>query len=719
MDEFRWYFTAPRFGAALAARVAVDGVRVGEGTIEASGAALVTAGCVRDERWQRGQLVARTSVDALIAAGRRDELARCAADAAFFQLAGKTDPAIVYLLVHAFGDGAAVRARLAAQPATVASRCATAKAWQHLLHDAEAAGRELQAAESESKSAADFLACAEAWMSVRGDQAALRRCLNAADARASKLDDVVAVSLQRGRLADDSDGAARGLERAGTLGADSETAITCARAWRSLLTESEAQKAMRDAEARAKDGADWAACATAHLEIFGDDAAARRCLSEATARAGWRWAAAAWMAAGNEAAARGCLDEAGERADTETLAGCAATWKDVLGDAERGRRCLSQAESRATGTRAWAACAAAWKRTFADDGEMRRCLGEMEKHARETAEWSECAAYSFEAGDAEGARRCLANGQKAAKSSADFASCARIWHRLQPGAPEAAQLLAEADTRADDIAALVNVATEWHGLAADGGKARAALGRAEALAQEKGGWSSIAHAWARTLGDRDAARRCLGEAEKRATEAAHWGALGVAFERILDDADESRRCRVREMELQAGGDLVECARGWRRILADAAEARRRLKDKESGANGVEAWQSLSAAWRSVFGDDAEAARADEWVERWKTVQRALDARDWTAFARTWREILPEEPEARRRLQDAEQHASTMVDWTAFARAWKRVFEDDAETRRCMLEAEGKARFKSDWKVCGEAWRDVGEYAEAQRCSEHR
>jgi hypothetical protein len=37
----------------------------------------------------------------------------------------------------------------------------------------------------------------------------------------------------------------------------------------------------------------------------------------------------------------------------------------------------------------------------------------------------------------------------------------------------------------------------------------------------------------------------------------------------------------------------------------------------------------------------------------------------------------------------------------------------------MESAEGLARFKSDWKVCAEAWRDVGNYAEAQRCSDHR
>jgi hypothetical protein len=37
----------------------------------------------------------------------------------------------------------------------------------------------------------------------------------------------------------------------------------------------------------------------------------------------------------------------------------------------------------------------------------------------------------------------------------------------------------------------------------------------------------------------------------------------------------------------------------------------------------------------------------------------------------------------------------------------------------MEMAESKARFKSDWRLCGDAWRDLGQYGDAQRCSDHR
>jgi hypothetical protein len=188
---------------------------------------------------------------------------------------------------------------------------------------------------------------------------------------------------------------------------------------------------------------------------------------------------------------------------------------------------------------------------------------------------------------------------------------------------------------------------------------------------------------------------------------------------VLSDDAESRRCRVHEMEIQAGDDLVACARGWRRILGDDGEARRRLKEREAKASGVASWELLGTAWREVFSDETEAHRCGEWVDRWRLVEKAMNAGDWTTYARTWREILGDEQQARARLKGAEESARSLSDWAAFARAWKRIFEDEAETRRCMESAEGLARFKSDWKVCAEAWRDVGNYAEAQRCSDHR
>jgi hypothetical protein len=711
-QDFRWHWIAPRFREGLIGRVARDRVEVGDGSIDVPGGPLVEAGCVAETRLRRGALVAATTVEALVAASRVEELRRCAEEGAgFMRLAGHADPALVYLMILAFGDTQHVRAKLRA-----GDLLANAKAWKHLLGDLVEAEKCLRDAESKASSSLDFIAVAEAWGSVKNDAADLRRCLGAAEGRAATLDDVLAVAVAWSRLGDDVVSAQRGIDRARAKEDSTRILIPCARAWRLLGDEAAAKKTLAEAEARADGGADLAACASGHLDIFGDEAAFRRCLDQATQVNGWRWVAAAWKDAGDTAAARATLEDADQRADSETLAGVADAWKNLMGEADRGRRSLGTAESRATGTRAWAAAAAGWKRIFSDDNEMKRCLGEMEKHAKETLEWCECADYSAEAGDTEGARRCLASGQEKAQASADFVALARVWQKLSPGAPEVVKNLGEADAKAADVTMLVAAASAWHELLADGERARAALTRAESDAT--GGWSSIAHAWVRVLGDMAAARRCLGEAEKHATDAAHWTALGAAFDRILEDEAESRRCRVTAMEIQAGGDVSECARGWRRILDDD-EARRRLKARETSAAGVEAWEKLAAAWKSVFDDESEAHRCDEWVGRWRTVQTAMDARDWTAYARTWREILPEENEARARLKTVEEGATSLSDWTAFARAWKRVFDDDAEARRCMAQAESKARFKSDWKTCGEAWRDLGQYADAQRCSDHR
>jgi hypothetical protein len=716
--DFRWYWTAPRYREALSGRVANDRVEVGGGSIDAPAAPLVEAGCVAETRWRRGKLMAVTSIDALIAAGRTEELRRCAEEGsqgAWLRLSAGADPATVYLMVLAFGDSQAARARLrAAEAGSVADLCQTAKAWKHLLGEAGEAERCLRAAEEKSASAGDLVACAEAWMSV-GANAEMRRCLGAAEGRAAGLDDMLAVGLAWARLADDGIGFQRGIERALVKNDDTATLIAIARAWRSVGDDAAARKTMQEAESRASSGADQAACAGGELEIFGDEAAFRRCLDQATQVGGWRWVAETWHHAGDEAAARATLEEADGRADTATLVGCAEAWKNLLGDGERGRRTLGTAESRATGTREWAACAAAWKRIYADENETKRCLGEMEKHAKETADWAQIATYTADV-DEERAKKCLERGQEAARSSADFVVLARGWQKLQPS--EVTRCLEEADKRAEDVAALCQAATAWQELLSDGKRARAVLTRAEAGAADQGGWTTIAHAWARIVGDPEAARRCMAEAERRVTEAVHWTALGNAFERILGDDAESRRCRVKAMELLAGDDIGECASGWRRILDDD-EARRRLQAREADATGVEAWEKLAAAWKNVFADDASVQRCSEWIERWRRVQVALDANDWTSYARTWREILPDEAEARGRLKSVEERANSVSDWSAFARAWKRVFEDDAEARRCMEAAESKARFKSDWKLCGEAWRDLGQYGEAQRCADHR
>ncbi len=434
--NFRWDWLAPTFRSALVERVARDAVGIAGAVVATDGAALVEAGCVHDWAWQAGRLVAASTVDALIACRRKEALALVAEagpNASFFKLVGDA-PApstIAYLLVLAFGDTTHVRAQLCAAAGAAPSvdvLCATAKAWRHLLHDAEEAGRWLATAEQKSDATAGFLAVAEARGSVQGDAGEIIRCLRLAQGRATKLVDTLALARGWLTLAGDEEATREALERATALAHDSTTLAACSRAWHTLLPQApEARALLAEAEAVVQSGADLAACAALHRDVFGDDEGARRTIDAASARAAFGAAAAAWKSVfGDDAAAQKTLQEAEEKGDAEALAGCAEAWKTVLGDDDRGRRTLQLAETRATSCKAWGAVAAAWKRTFAETAEVKRCLGEMEKRAASTVDWTECAAQSLEVDDAEGARRCLGRGEEAAKVSADFLAVAYV-----------------------------------------------------------------------------------------------------------------------------------------------------------------------------------------------------------------------------------------------------------------------------------------------------
>ena len=175
------------------------------------------------------------------------------------------------------------------------------------------------------------------------------------------------------------------------------------------------------------------------------------------------------------------------------------------------------------------------------------------------------------------------------------------------------------------------------------------------------------------------------------------------------------------MKSETDEDLVECAHGWKRLFGDVKldVARQRLRDREARAEGEIVWTEIARAWSEGFGDPAEQERAQLWAGRWKTVDKAAAAGDWTSFAQSWKEILGDVDLAKARLRAAEERANTLAEWAAFGVAWHRVFEDLEESKRCIKAAEGKTRFKSDWKTVAEAWRQIGDYGEAQRCLDHR
>jgi hypothetical protein len=718
----RWQWLAPEVEEALRACAAGAVVRVDGQMSPLPAAPLLDAGCVASWRFEQGRLVIDTSLAALIAAEQTEAL-RGAVETGhpFTALSGRLSPTSLYLLVRALGDGPATR-RLCS---TVANgwddSLEVARAWALLLGDRTEAERLLTAAEASVPSLEGAIRLAAAYAAVlEGARAseAVERCLE----RAAR---VHGAPLERAELAQaraayaaDSHGARRDLEALAATGGW-QALLAAAAGWRLCLFDPERALAWIEATEQLGTAEALAWAAAARAQLLGDAAGVTRDLDAARALGGHCFVARVLVRSlSDEAGARATLEEAERTLGSAPLSACAEVWLQLFHDEGRARGCLRAAEGRAQGASDWVACAAVWKDRLGALDEVRRCLAEIERHATSAADWIGCVRYSVDVGEVESARRCLGRAEEVSASASELIDCARAWEALIPGGPDRDRCLVASEAKAEGLGLLV-CAEGWVVVGGASERAADCIARAAREVVTVPERIVVAQSWARVLGRSAEARALLESARQSASTEAHWAALAVAFDELLGDAAVATDCRVREMELGAGDDLVALATGWRRILGDTEDSRGRLRAREQSASGIEAWERLVEAWQRGFSDETEVARCQEWVERWRIVEQAMQAGDWTAFARAWREILGDEEAARARLRAVEERARVLTDWTAFARAWSRVFEDADEARRCMLEAEGLARFKSEWKQCSEGWRDIGNYAEAERCANHR
>lgn len=722
-----WFSIDSTLAASLATQVAADRVRVDGRELALDGRPLCTNGAVKSVALERGQLIVETTLEALIAANARDAIFAIAAassaasseGANVLGLVGQGHPALVVLLHRVFGQTPAVATAIAADDSLVA-RLDAARLWRLLLGNQEEANRLLGLAIDQAKGTTELVACAAAARSIGANEAA-RRVLDHAKANARSVDDQLAVVLAAVWLFGDRVAATRTF--AALLAEHPGAATRCrvAAITRRIGGPDAAAQLLDEAEAAADDAHALALCAEARLQVLGDEAAARKGLDAAQAKLGFGDVARVLARTfHDEAAAKDMLAAAEKSGSSAALTDAAGVWLALWQDVARSKATVKLAEEAAKTSGDWAACAAAWNTLFADTAEVKRCLAELEKGATTTADWNAAAGYWIDVlKDNQEAARCVGRAEEVAASSRDFLACARNRHAIGGSIEDIARSLTQSEERSKEIGDLSRIASAWHTLARDDQKARATLARAEAQAWAIPQFVQIAQTYRETLGDPDAARKTLVVAAHKAQESAHFGALARAYKEILQDDAETTRWQLAEMEADAGPDLVECARGWRRILGDGEAARQRLREREATAEGEETWRRIALAWSDGFEDAAEADRAVVWAERWKTVDKAMEAKDWVAFGQSWKEILNDTEQAKARLRAAEERANTLAEWAAFGVAWHRVFEDLVEAKRCIKQAEAKTRFKSDWKSVAEAWRQIGDYGEAQRCLDHR
>ncbi len=378
----------------------------------------------------------------------------------------------------------------------------------------------------------------------------------------------------------------------------------------------EARSSLLQAESRPFGG--WYAwrCAVTWMEVFGDDANARRCLQRAEDSAKtpleWHRCAQGWKVVfADDANARRCLRQA-EAIAEEPLAWhqCAQGWKEVFADDTNARRCLQRADAIAEEPLSWHRCALGWKKVFADEANARRCLQQAEAIAKTPLDWRWCAqGWNRVLSDDANARKCLQQAEAIAKTPLDWRWCAKGWKEDLADESNARRCLQQAEAIAKEPLDWRWCADYWKQVVADDANARRCLQQAEAIARTPLDWRWCAQGWKEVFADEANARRCLQQAEAIAKGSLGWQSSAEGWKEVIGDEVNTRRClQQAEASAKDSSDWRRCAEGWKKVLGDEANARRCLQQAEAIAKFSFEWLRCAEDWKTLLDDDESALR---------------------------------------------------------------------------------------------------------------
>jgi hypothetical protein len=247
---------------------------------------------------------------------------------------------------------------------------------------------QLQVAEADARTAAEWLDCARDW-DLLGDAAAARRCLERSAQQAVSCADWLGCAGIARRLGWEA-GTLRFLDRAEALAGTVEESLECAHRRRRLDDGGGMRRNLSQAGTRAADVASWLRLAEAWRSF--DIGKAVQCLGEARARATRvdEWLSIAVF-----------QDESDWLFARKTAEATEAELGQAIGD------CVSRAEQLARDSRDWLACAGAWEKLGRNEGTnplfhlvranngsgyaaVRRCIVAAEAHARDGIELENC-----------------------------------------------------------------------------------------------------------------------------------------------------------------------------------------------------------------------------------------------------------------------------------------------------------------------------------------
>ncbi len=309
-----------------------------------------------------------------------------------------------------------------------------------------------------------------------------------------------------------------------------------------------ARVSMQEAEVRTRSSADWADCAVAWQELFGEVIPAVRCATraEASGRSARDWVevARARMAtqSGSEPVREALMRAREASRTTLDWKTVAAAWLGWVGDRKESERAMDMAERAASEAADWFLAGATWDSVLGSREDAMRCLEMGLSMATSSFDWQAGARAASGVGvDLDQVRDCLERAAQLATGTADWCGAAEGCRTLLGDEVTALEWAGEALRHA----VTVDDALRCARIAGGPSMVEMTMERAEAMAEGSLMWCRCAEGWLRQGRNLERARRALEVAERRARNSDDWGECARHWDLLFADRSGQRRCEVR------------------------------------------------------------------------------------------------------------------------------------------------------------------------------
>lgn len=396
---------------------------------------------------------------------------------------------------------------------------------------------------------------------------------------------------------------------------------------------------------------------------------------------------------------------------------CSRAWIELLFNAERGRRCLKEAQGFDWG-RGDLACA--WMDLFADrEAALKSLQADREvAEAKGSVGLFKKTAYGYARvlGDVPTATQCLESAEELSHRPREVADLAAAWKSLVPDSAKPGTLLERAEGMARATGDQIYVAEHYLRILKDPSAARRRLQQMmEDSSRGPASLAEVAQACAELFPDDSLGLDIMARADKKCRATSTWERFQDVVEAWVKPFGRTEEALRLLSDVQAGGvsaeSLLRCVKLHLVLFQDRSRAiscMQRAEDLAGASGRTGTLLECAKTWVDLL-DDRECAR--------RTIERAEknvgSTYEFGQVADAWISVLSDREQAARTVLVMKEKARTTSDWLTCAWVVQRVIEDKDETRHCVQKAEDLAKDFNDWKALAETW-GAGEYGSRVR-----